>query len=93
MVRAVTAKNGRIMRELANIALTGFALLLAANTLVFARQRSDGAAAFAGENYASGRTKPEHSLNAATPRAQAMLGFMHEHGRGAPQDYVVASYF
>jgi uncharacterized protein len=75
------------------ILLVGFAALLAADKCVWAAPRASGSASLTrgSDTAAAGRALPlaEHG----DARAQAFLGFMYEHGRGVPQDYVAAVYW
>jgi len=76
---------------------TGFIALLAANTpmqtTVFAASRQDGTAIFARGNYVEAAKKTLPRAERGDAAAQALLGFMFEHGRGVPQDYVAAVYW
>jgi TPR repeat protein len=78
------------MKKIARIALTAVAAVLAANALVHATPRTDGTAAFARNNYAVAVIKIRPLAERGDAQAQAQLGFMYEHGRGVPQDYVAA---
>ncbi len=84
---------GAELNKIVIILLAGFAALLAADKFVWAASR-------AGESAALTRGSDTAAVNRALPlaergnaRAQAFLGFMYEHGRGVPQDYVASVYW
>jgi uncharacterized protein len=81
-----TESVNRIARALA----AGLAVVLAAGGVASARPGSDGTAAFAREDYVVAARKVVPLAERGDPNAQAMLGFMHEHGRGVPQNYGAA---
>ncbi|MGA8965943.1 MAG: SEL1-like repeat protein [Pseudolabrys sp.] len=78
------------MDNIVRIAFIGLAVLLAANTAVRAAQRSDEMAVFAGRNYSVAASKALLLAERGNAQAQAILGFIYEHGRGVPQDYAAA---
>jgi uncharacterized protein len=81
------------MNSLAKIALAGLASVLVASKPVPAASRLDGTAAFARGNYIDAVNKTWPLAERGDARAQALLGFMYEHGRGVAQDYVAAVYW
>jgi len=81
------------MNNLAKIVLAGLAGLLIAGETVSAASRLDGTAAFARGNYIDAANKTRPLAERGDAPAQALLGFMYEHGRGVAQDYVAAVYW
>ena len=81
------------MNKAAKIAVAGFAGLLAASGLVHAASRLDGTAAFAKGNYIVAANRARLLAERGDAPAQALLGFMYEHGRGVAQDYGAAVYW
>jgi uncharacterized protein len=73
--------------------LIGFATLLAADTFVWAASRAGGSAPQTRRSDTAATNKPLLRAESGDARAQAFLGFMYEHGRGVPQDYVAAVYW
>jgi TPR repeat protein len=81
------------MNKLAKIAFAGLAGLLAASGPVHAASRLDGTAALARGNYVDAANKARPLAERGDAPAQALLGFMYEHGRGVAQDYGAAVYW
>lgn len=79
--------------EVTRITVAVLMALLAANAVARAAPRLDGTTAFANESYVVAATKARPLAERGNARAQTMLGFMYEHGRGVPQDYVAAAYW
>lgn len=75
------------MDNIVRIAFIGLAVLLAANTDVRAAQRSDEMAV---GNYSVAANKALLRAERGNAQAQAILGFVYEHGRGVPQNYAAA---
>ncbi len=75
------------------ILLVGFAALLAANHFVCASPRPGGSAGLARGSDTAAANRALQLAERGDARAQAFLGFMYEHGRGVPQDYVAAVYW
>jgi uncharacterized protein len=69
------------------------AMILAASMVDSARAdpTSTASAAFARGDYVTAARRLGPLAAAGNPRAQAMLGFMYEYGRGVPQDFVFAA--
>jgi len=81
------------MRKIANVGLIAFAVLIASSAIVHAGPRSDGTASLARTSHASPVNKTHARADRGDARAQTMLGFMYEYGRGVPQDYAEAAYW
>ena len=78
------------MNKTAKTAVAGLAALFVANGLASAASRGNGARAFAKSNYSTELNRALPLAERGDARARAFLGFMYEHGRGVPQDYVAA---
>jgi TPR repeat protein len=75
------------------ILLIGFAALVTAPNFVWAASRAGGSAAQTRGSDTAAANKALLRAERGDARAQAFLGFMYEHGRGVPQDYVAAVYW
>ncbi len=73
------------MRKILNIGLIVFAALIAPIAIVQASPLPP--------NHVSPSNKTRVLAERGDARAQAMLGFTYEHGRGVPQDYRAAFYW
>ncbi|MDR3468662.1 MAG: tetratricopeptide repeat protein [Xanthobacteraceae bacterium] len=73
------------------LAAFGFAAVVAAATPARSDTVIQGKAAFTRGNYQRAARLLAPPASAGNPRAQAMLGFMYEHGFGVPQAYDVAA--
>src|SRR5262245_7504479 len=69
------------------------AVMLAASMVGSARAdpMSAASAAFMRGDYVTAARRLGPLAEAGNPRAQAMLGFVYEYGRGVPQDFVLAA--
>jgi uncharacterized protein len=77
------------MSKIATVIVLAFVL---AGGPVFAKRPFDRTRAFAKDDYVV-TTKLMPRAERGDANAQAQLGFMYEHGRGVPQDYVIAVYW
>ena len=81
------------MNRIVILLLIGFAALLAADKPLWAASRAGGSAALTRGNDTAAANRALRLAERGDARAQAFLGFMYEHGRGVPQDYVAAVYW
>jgi uncharacterized protein len=81
------------MNKTVNIGFVIVAVLIASNAFVHATPPSDGAASFARASNASPVNRTRALAERGDARAQAMFGFMYEHGRGVPKDCTAAVYW
>lgn len=75
------------------VACIAVAALLVTVTFVYATPRPGAAVAFAKHNHGGAANKTRVLADRGDARAQTLLGFLHEHGRGVPQDYMAAAYW
>lgn len=85
--------GNREMTRIAMIVAAATASVLAACGPACAQSLPDGTAAFAIHDYAAAVRKIPSLAARGNAEAQALLGFMYEHGRGVAQDYVAAAYW
>ena len=81
------------MKKIVVLLIAGFAALFAAEEIVSAAPRAGTSTALARESDATAAKRALLRAERGDARAQAFLGFMYEHGRGVPQDYVAAAYW
>lgn len=81
------------MKKIAMLLMANFAALLAMDQFVCAAPRSSGSTGLTRGNATAAANKALPLAERGDARAQAFLGFMYEHGRGVPQDYVAAVYW
>jgi TPR repeat protein len=74
------------MGKMSDVACAAVAVLLVTVSFVHATPRPDGTMALARHNH-GGANKTRLLAERGDARAQTLLGFLHEHGRGVPQDY------
>jgi len=86
-------RKDRLITVFTAIAVLAFALVLVPVVPSTAASVVDGTHAFAKGNYRSAATLARSSAERGNADAQALLGFMYEHGRGVPQDYVLAAHW
>lgn len=86
-------RKDRLITKFAAIAVLTFALVLVAAVPLTAASVADGTHAFAKGNYRSAAKLARSSAERGNADAQALLGFMYEHGRGVPQDYILAAHW
>jgi TPR repeat protein len=79
-------------RIIIRVFLAAFAALLADKS-VLAAPHAGGYSALTGKSDVAAATRALLRAERGDARAQAFLGFMYEHGRGVPQDYVAAVYW
>ena len=80
------------MGKMSDIACAAVAVLLVTVGFVHATPRPDGTMALARHNH-GGANKTRLLAERGDARAQTLLGLLHEHGRGVPQDYVAAAHW
>src|SRR5262245_31279809 len=80
------------MGRMSDIACAAVAALLVSATFVHATPKPDGTMDLARHNH-GGANKTRLLAERGDARAQTLLGFLHEHGRGVPQDYVAAAHW
>src|SRR6478736_4264610 len=81
------------MKKIAKIASAAVATLLTANAPVHAASRSDGTVAFTSDNHVVAENRTRSLAERGDAQAQALLGFMYEHGRAVAQNYDAAVYW
>src|SRR5215813_2786741 len=82
---------GRRLWKLAAIVLVAIAFTLGLVGPTGAEPTSSAWAAYARGDYVAAARRLEPLAAAGYARAQALLGFLYEYGRGVPQDYVGAA--
>src|SRR5262245_11554455 len=78
---------------IARIAMVGLMLLLAAGEPANADALSGGLAAYRRGDYVGAAVRLGPLAERGVPRAQTILGFLYQYGRGVPQNYVVAAHW
>jgi len=81
------------MKRTVIILLAAFLVLLASDKFVWAAPRASGSAGLTRGSDTAAANRALRLAERGDARAQAFLGFMYEHGRGVPQDYVAAAYW
>ena len=81
------------MKKIASIASAAVATLLTANAPVHAAPRSGGTVAFTSDNHVVAANRARSLAERGDAQAQALLGFMYEHGRAVAQNYDAAVYW
>ena len=80
------------MKKIARIASAAVAAVLTANAPVHAAPRSGGTVVFASDHVAAAARARSHAER-GDAQAQALLGFMYEHGRAMARNYDAAVYW
>ena len=83
-------KLARPIRRSVAIVLAGLALAFAMPGPLAARPPVDGTRAFARGDYVEAARIAGPRAEAGDADAQALLGYLYEHGRGVTQDYILA---
>lgn len=84
---------GAELNKIVTALFVGAATLLAANTIAWAAPRAGGGHSLTRGNDTAAANRALLRAQRGDAGAQAFLGFMYEHGRGVPQDYVAAVYW
>lgn len=85
--------QGAELRKFAILLIAVVAALLTADQFVQAASRTSGSTHPARGNDTAAVNRAMPLAERGDARAQAFLGFMYEHGRGVPQDYVAAVFW
>ena len=78
---------------IARALLVGLTLLVAAGEPVMADPLSSGLAAYRRGVYVAAAAKLGPLAERGYPRAQTILAFLYQYGRGVPQNYVIAAHW
>ena len=81
------------MKKNAMLLTAAFAALFSAGQFVWAAPQTSGSASLARGNDIEAANRALPLAERGDARAQVFLGYMYEHGRGVPQDYVAAVYW
>ena len=84
---------GVALNKIVMALLVGSATLFAADKVTWAASRTSGGHSLTRKNDTAAVNKALLRAEGGDASAQAFLGFMYEHGRGVPQDYVAAAYW
>jgi len=78
---------------IARLLLVGLMLLVAAGEPAKADALASGLAAYRRGDYVAAAARLSPLAERGVPRAQAILGYLYQYGRGVPQNYVLAAHW